>query len=43
MGDYNNGNFFSKDLSPGVYNLTVNVISKSDELISSRVFNIEIK
>ncbi|NQY81297.1 MAG: cadherin-like domain-containing protein [Candidatus Caenarcaniphilales bacterium] len=42
FGD-NNGNFFSKDLSPGVYNLTVNVISKSDELISSRVFNIEIK
>ena len=42
FGD-NKGNYFSRDLNPGVYNLTVNVVSKSGDLLASKVFTIEIK
>ncbi|NQY81298.1 MAG: glycoside hydrolase family 9 protein [Candidatus Caenarcaniphilales bacterium] len=41
FGD-SNGNYYSKDLNPGTYNLTVNVVSNSDEIIASRAFTINI-
>ena len=42
FGDNGNGNYYKRKLSPGVYNLTVNVVSNSDIIVNSRVFTITI-
>ena len=42
FGDNGKGNYYSKDLKLGSYSLTVNVVSKSDEILASRDFTITI-